>query len=137
MAPPDTLAQWQFLLYGYVFTVIIEGLILLPGLSARHPFGRRIFAAFWLNACTYPVVVLVLPNLIDTNEHYATYLWVAETFAPVAECALFWAAFGSREEWGKPSMLRDLAVITAANLASFGFGVVMERYGIWPFGAAG
>ena len=135
MAPPDPLAQWQFLLYGYVLTVIIEGLVLLPGLSARHPLGRRLFACLWLNACTYPVVVLVLPQFIDLGEHYALYLWVAEIFAPVAECSLFWAAFGTRAEWLKPSMARDLAAVTAANLASFGFGALMEYLRVWPFAA--
>ena len=47
------------------------------------------------------------------------YLAVAETFAPVAECALFWAAFGERAELGRASMWRDFAAITAANLTSF------------------
>ena len=98
MAPPDPLAEWQFLLYGYLVTVFIEGLVLLPGLSARHPLIRRLFACVWLNACSYPVVVLVLPHLLNADDHYAAYLWVAEIFAPVAECVLFWAAFGVRED---------------------------------------
>jgi len=127
---------WLFLLYGYVFTVLIEAAVLLPGLSARHTLGRRIFAAVWLNACTYPVVVLVLPNFFDPTYDRTRYLLVAETFAPVAECTLFWAAFGTREEWWKPSMWRDLAVITAANLASFGLGELVERLKIWPFSAS-
>ena len=133
MALPDPLAQWRFLLYGYLITVFIEGLVLLPGLSARHPLGRRLFACIWLNACSYPVVVLVLPQLISLSDNYAAYLWVAETFAPIAECTLFWAAFGTREEWLRPSMARDMAAITAANLASFGIGVLLEHWKIWPF----
>jgi hypothetical protein len=132
MAPPD-FSEWQFLLYGYVLTVFIEGLVLLPGLSARHSFVRRLFACVWLNACSYPIVVLVLPHLIDLRQHYASYLWVAETFAPASECALFWMAFGTREEWLKPSMWRDMAAIVAANLASFGVGVLLEAHRIWPF----
>lgn len=127
---------WLFLLYGYVFTVLIEAAVLLPGLSGRHPLGRRIFAAVWLNACTYPVVILVLPNFFDPATDRVRYLLVAETFAPVAECTLFWAAFGTREEWLKPSMWRDLAVITAANLASFGGGELLEHLKIWPFSAS-
>jgi hypothetical protein len=122
--------EWQFLLSGYVLTVLIEAAVLLPGLSARHPLGRRLFAAVWLNACTYPVVVLVLYNLLADRT---VYLWVAETFAPVAECALFWLAFGTRLEWLRPSMWRDLAAITAANLASFGCGVLLQQYNVWPF----
>ncbi|HVS39165.1 MAG TPA: hypothetical protein VMS17_26640, partial [Gemmataceae bacterium] len=64
---PNPLAQWQFLLYGYLFTVFVEGLVLLPGLSARHPLSRRLFACVWLNACSYPVVVLVLPQFISLS----------------------------------------------------------------------
>jgi hypothetical protein len=97
--------------------------VLLVGLSPRHSLGRRLFAGMWLTACTYPVVVLVLPPLLGFGT---VYLVVAETFAPVAECALFWAAFGSREEAWRPSMWRDFAVITLANLASFGFGEVLR-----------
>ena len=45
-----------------------------------------------------------------------------ETFAPVAECTLFWLAFGSRQERFRPSMYRDLVAIVVANLASFLIG---------------
>ena len=37
------------------------------------------------------------------------------------------------EEWLKPSMGVDMAAITLANLASFGIGVLVEAYQIWPF----
>jgi hypothetical protein len=120
----DTTDLWVFLPIGFAVTVLVEAAVLLPGLSARHPFGRRLFACLWLNACSYPIVVLVLPLLINTAEHRAAYLWVAETFAPACECTLFWAAFGTRAEWLRPSMWRDFAAIIAANLASFGVGEV-------------
>jgi hypothetical protein len=125
--PIDPRSLWYFLPVGYLFTVLIETPVLLAGLSPRHPWGRRVFAGFWLTACTYPIVVLVLPLCIDMEEHRGLYLAVAETFAPLAECALFWGAFGSREERGKPSMWRDLAVVVLANLASFGLGEVLQR----------
>src|SRR5947209_2801727 len=121
MEPKD---EWLFLLYGYVVTVLIEALVLLPGLSDRHPLRRRLFAAVWLNACSYPVVVLVLPHLFYPAADRTRYLWVAETFAPASECLLFWVAFGKREEWLKRSMWQDLAVIVLANLASFGVGEI-------------
>ena len=63
------------------------------------------------------------------------YLVVAETFAPVAECALFWLAFGTNEELGKVSMWRDFTAIIVANLASFGIGEVINAWG-W-FGLLG
>jgi hypothetical protein len=124
--PPSQ--AWSFLPFGYALSVLIEAPILLVGLSARHPLSRRLFAGFWLTACTYPVVVLVLPQLFDITAQRPLYLLVAETFAPLAECALFWAAFGSKEEWGRRSTWRDFAVITLANLASFGFGELLLRW---------
>lgn len=118
---------WNFLLPGYLTSVAIETPVLLLGLSRRHSLGRRVFAGLWLTACTYPIVILVLPFWFDPSHERALYLLVAETFAPLAECALFWAAFGIRAEWGKASMWRDLATVVAANLASFGIGEWLNR----------
>src|SRR5260370_6621578 len=116
---PLNQAFWVLMFTMYLITIAIETPILLIGLSSRHSYGRRLFCGAWLTACTYPVVWLVLPALIDTREQRWLYLLVAESFAPIAECAIFWAAFGTREQWGTRSMWRDLAVITLANLASF------------------
>jgi hypothetical protein len=125
MAPSDL---WRFLLPGYLLTILIETPVLLIGLSKRHSIKRRLIAGAWLTACTYPIVVLVLPPLF-ANTSRATYLIVAETFAPVAECVLFWLAYGERNELGKISMWRDFATIIVANLASFGIGEVLNAYG--------
>jgi len=125
---------WSFLIPGYLTSIAIETPVLLAGLSARHSVGVRLFAGVWLTACTYPIVVLVLYPLLMPN--LALYLGVAETVAPVAECALFWAAFGSRAEWGKRSMWQDFAVITLANLASFGIGELLNLAG-WFTGGPG
>jgi hypothetical protein len=123
---------WQFLLVGYLFSIAIETPILMLGLSPRHPMRRRIFAGIWLTACTYPIVVLVLPQLTyQTPDDRLRYLLVAEIFAPVAECTLFWLAFGTRAEFGRRSMWRDLGVIVLANLASFAGGEWMSHLQIW------
>ena len=113
---------WRFLLVGYCVSVVIETPILLVGLSAGHSLGRRLFAGLWLTACTYPIVVLVLPHWLPSR---VAYLAIAETFAPAAECVLFWAAFGI----GRPTAWRDGAAITLANLASFGLGEVLNAHG--------
>lgn len=123
--PPTEL--WHFLIPGYLLTILIETPILCVGLSRRHPLGRKFFAGVWLTACTYPVVTLVLP-LLFAPDRRALYLLVAETFAPVGECLLFWLAFGNREEVGKSSMYRDFITIIIANLASFGLGEVMNAW---------
>jgi hypothetical protein len=125
MSPHDL---WRFLPLGYLFSILIETTILLIGLSARHPIKRRIFAGVWLTACTYPIVVLVLP-LVFGSASRGVYLIVAETFAPVAECVLFWLAYGEREQLGKASMWRDLGAIIIANLASFMGGEILNAYG--------
>jgi hypothetical protein len=118
---------WRFLPLGYLFTILIETPILLIGLSRRHPIKRRIFAGVWLTACTYPIVVLVLPLMFVPGSR-AIYLIVAETFAPVAECVLFWLAYKS-EEVERRSMWRDFVAILIANLASFAAGEVLNAYG--------
>jgi hypothetical protein len=125
---------WRFLLIGYVFTILIETPILILGLSRRHSIKTRIFAGIWLTACTYPIVVLVLP-LIFANSSRTVYLAVAETFAPIVECVLFWAAYGKSDELGTPSMWRDFLTIIIANLASFLGGEILGAYG-W-FGLLG
>ncbi len=131
MSPNDL---WRFLPIGYLFTILIETPILLIGLSKRHSLKRRLFAGVWLTACTYPIVVLFLYPLLF-NSSRTIYLVVAETFAPVGECILFWLAYGQRQEVGERSMWRDFATIVIANLASFGAGEVLNAYG-W-FGLLG
>jgi hypothetical protein len=122
MTPTDL---WRFFPLGYLLTVLIETPILIAGLSKRHPLRRKLFAGFWLTACTYPIVVLVMPLLFRSRT---TYLIVAETFAPVAECVLFWMAFGKKAEVATWSMWRDFIAIVVANLASFGAGEVLNAY---------
>jgi hypothetical protein len=125
MNPSDL---WRFLPLGYLFTVALETPVLALFLSPRHPLRRRLFAGLWLTACTYPVVVLVLPPLFADSSR-ALYLAVAETFAPAAECALFLLAFGREGAGRGRSLRRDFAAITAANLLSFLAGEVMAAYG--------
>lgn len=103
---------------GYLLSIAIETPVLLVGLAPQHSLGRRLFAGVWLTACTYPIVAVTLPAVIDPVRDRGVYLGVAETFAPLAECGLFWLAFGRTSR-------RDLAAITAANLASFLLGEVL------------
>jgi hypothetical protein len=109
---------WQFFPIGYLLTIAIETPILFFGLSPHHSKRRRILAGLWLTACTYPIVTLMLPLLLVDHSR-AFYLLIAEVFAPVAECGLFWLAVGKEVTW------RDFAVIVIANLASFLLGEVV------------
>ena len=118
---------WRFLPLGYLLTILVETPILFLGLSPRHTWKRKLLAGLWLTACTYPIVTLVLPLLLAGYSR-ATYLLVAETFAPIAECILFWLAFGSESGQLRTSMWRDFAAIILANLASFGVGELLNRW---------
>jgi len=110
---------WAFLPWGYALTVALETPVLLLGLSASHSLKRRFLAGLWLTACTYPIVVLVLPLLIWQPFGRTPYLIAAETFAPVTECLLFYFAFTVHSNLSKRETRRDMLVITAANLCSF------------------
>jgi hypothetical protein len=118
---------WRFLPLGYVLTILIETPILILGLSRRHPLKRKLLAGVWLTACTYPIVTLVLPLLFSPDSR-TIYLIVAEIFAPVAECVLFWLAFGDKEYFGKTGLWRDFIAIILANLASFGVGEMINAW---------
>ena len=118
---------WRFLPIGYLVTIGVEIPILFFGLADRHHPKRKLIAGIWLTACTYPIVILVLPPLLSEYSR-ATYLLIAETFAPVAECVLFWLAFGSKNEQTRTSLWRDFGAIVLANLASFGVGEILNRW---------
>ncbi len=120
--PFDPFELWSFFPVGYLLAVVIETPILLVGLSRRHSLRGRLCAGFWLTACTYPIVVLVLPYVVWRPFGRAIYLAVAETFAPAAECGLFWLAFRAEKAAVDRGTFRDFAAIVVANLASFLIG---------------
>jgi hypothetical protein len=110
-------------LSGYVLSVAVETPVLLACLSRRHPLQDRLFAGVWLTACSYPVVSLVIPLIIDPRQYWIPYLCIAETFAPLSECIVFWLAFGEKAEWGRRSFYQDMGAIVLANLCSFATGL--------------
>ena len=119
---------WRFLPIGYLVTILIETPVLLIGLSPKVTLRQKLACGAWLTACTYPIVVLVLPAIFF-GQSRALYLLVAEIFAPLGECILFWLAYGKGDEFGKASMWRDFGAIVVANLASFLGGEVLNAYG--------
>ncbi len=119
---------WYFLPVGYLVTILIETPVLLVGLSRKVTIGQRLRCGVWLTACTYPIVVLVLPAIFF-DQSRSLYLTVAEIFAPVGECFLFWLAFRNRGLLESRDWIRCMIAIVIANLASFGFGEIMNAYG--------
>ncbi|HEV8368484.1 MAG TPA: hypothetical protein VGQ39_11090 [Pyrinomonadaceae bacterium] len=118
---------WRFFPIGYLVTIAIEAPILVVGLSSRHSLRRRLFAGAWLTGCTYPIVTFVVPLMLATQSRRLLLL-IAEVFAPVAECMLFWLAFGSSAESGRKDIWRDFLTIVVANLASFAVGEMLNAY---------
>ena len=118
---------WYFLPFGYLVTIAIETPILWFGLPPKISLAQKLFCGAWLTACTYPIVVLVLPTVFFGEPRWL-YLSVAETFAPVGECVLFWLAFRGSASLKMADWIRCFAAITAANLASFGIGEILNYY---------
>jgi hypothetical protein len=118
--PPTEQELWRFLPWGYLLTVALEMPVLLLGLAPRHLWQTRWLASFGLTACTYPIVVLVLPLTLWSAYGYLPYIVAAETFAPVAECFLFWWLFNDATTTS--FAWRDYLSIIVANLVSFLLG---------------
>jgi hypothetical protein len=119
---------WYFLPFGYLLTILVETPLLLLGLPAKLSLKQKLLSGVWLTACTYPVVVLVLPTLMYGFARWQ-YLAVAEIFAPVGECLIFWLAFRGKHLLTTADWIRSFTAIVIANLASFGAGEILNSYG--------
>ena len=118
---------WRFLPIGYLFTILIETPVLLVGLSPKVSLKQKLWCGAWLTACTYPIVVLVLPALMQ-NFSRDVYIWVAELFAHFGECVIFWLAFRGKIELQTKDWIRCFIAILLANFASFSIGEVLNYY---------
>ena len=123
--PPADL--WLFLPVGYLLTIVIETPVLLLGLSRKLSLRQKLLCGIWLTACTYPIVVLVLPTIFLGMPRWQ-YLGVAETFAPVAECLIFWLAFRTKGLLQTGDWIRSFVAIVLANLASFLAGEILNYF---------
>ena len=119
---------WAFMPVGYLFTIAVETPVLVFGLAPKVSLRQRLLCGVWLTACTYPIVVLVLPTIFF-GQSRTLYLAVAETFAPLGECLLFWLAFRSKDLLDTIAWIRCFIAIIIANLASFIAGEVLNNYG--------
>jgi hypothetical protein len=118
---------WLFLPVGYLMTILIETPIVVFGLSPKISLKQRILCGIWLTACTYPIVILVLPNLLGSIS-WLLYVVVAEIFAPAGECFVFWIAFRSRADLNTKDWIRCFVAIIVANLTSFGIGEILNAF---------
>ena len=124
---------WKFLPLGYLVTILIETPILFFGLSRKLTVRQKLACGVWLTACTYPIVVIVLPAIF-LGQSRALYLIVAEIFAPLAECILIWLVFKNKQVLESSDWIRCMVAIVIANLASFGIGEILGAFGwFWLF----
>ncbi len=137
---PTVDALWEFLLPGYLVTIAIETPVLLLCLSKRHSTKEKILAGISLTAFTYPFVVLIFPVLLWEPFGRLTYLIIAEIFAPVAECLLFywlWIRLNEEKKVSIPFLnrpnMQDFSCIILANLCSFIPFEILQRWGIFLF----
>ncbi|HEY9784267.1 MAG TPA: hypothetical protein V6D17_02625 [Candidatus Obscuribacterales bacterium] len=86
------------------------------------------FSAFWLTACTYPIVNVVSRELLLPAFGEMTCISAAETFAPLFEFFIFRFTFCP----DKPFLQckGEFVVILLANLASFGTGLILLALGV-------
>ncbi|MEO8572740.1 MAG: hypothetical protein ABI481_02135 [Pyrinomonadaceae bacterium] len=119
---------WFFLPFGYIVTILIETPILVLGLPRKLTVRQKLLCGVWLTACTYPIVVLVLPSIFFGAPRWE-YLAVAETFAPVGECFIFWLAFRTRELLHTRDWIRSFVIIVIANIGSFSVGEILNYFG--------
>jgi hypothetical protein len=127
-----TMEYLGIILCDYIISVSIETPVLCWLLSPRYSMATRVFCGFFLTACSYPVMALVLPRIVNPFSNYFTFMTVAEVFAPVSECFVFWVLFARRAGPGKGSLKRDFVAIILANLASFAAGEVLKLFGLVP-----
>ena len=112
----NTTATLLFLAFGYLATVAIEAPLLVAFLPSHYSLRTRIGCGFWLTACTYPVVVLVIPNIAYGPFTWPVALLVTEIWVALTEVALLRAVSGRRLF---ASFRREDWVVVLANLASF------------------
>ena len=121
--PPEPNDAWRFLWIGYLFTVAIETPVLLVGSPNAIAYGIDCWPGIWLNACSYPIVVLVFPYLVWVPFGRRVSWRLPRPSLRWPNAALFWLAFGNPQERFRRSMYQDFATIVVANLASFLIGL--------------
>lgn len=116
---------------GYAFTITVEALVLLVGLSKPHSYARRVAAGVWLPACLYPFLWLLLPHFIDFTRQRPIFASVGEIFISFAKCGLFYLAFQHGRGLTRREQARDWLAISLANFTSFALGELFSPWGLW------
>lgn len=120
--------------FGYFLTVCLETPVLLLGLQRKYTLKQKIAAGFLLTACSYPFVCFLIPAMISPYTDRTLYLIVAETFAPVSECLVYWLWLGRwKSNFSDRRLWLDFAVIILANLVSFSMGELLKHAKIIEF----
>jgi hypothetical protein len=116
---------------GYCLTVAIETAVLFVGLQPHYSWREKLVAGFALTGFSYPFVCFVFPRFFSPVLPNSLYLWVAEIFAPLSECLVFWLFFSKRDMHRR--VWRDMLTIVVANLTSFAVGELLKHTGVVNF----
>jgi hypothetical protein len=112
---------------GYFLTVAIETPVLVMALQKKYSLKQKVLAGFALTGFSYPFVCFVFPHLFPVYEPGSIYLWVAESFAPISECFVFWLLFSKCAPLRDATNCKDLLSIVVANLLSFAVGEWLKQ----------
>ncbi len=113
--------SYQALWFRYfLLAIACELAVALPLLRMADPSRKRRFGAVVLaNLASHPIVWFVLPPLLAPRGIYVV---VAESWAIASEVAVYALVFPALP------LARALAVSALANAASFGVGLVLNRF---------
>ena len=109
----------RLVLWGWLVAVPLETPVLWFGLAPVHSWRQKLFAGLWLTACSYPLLVLVLPAIVDPLTQWRLYVLVGETGVATIECLLFWLAFDKGRGHPRKVLVRDALAVVLANLNSY------------------
>ncbi len=107
---------------AFALTLVLEGLLVVPGLRAAQPsLPRRFALLLFANLATHPIVWFVLPEF---PLRYSAMVALAELWAFCAEAA-FYAMVVERLSWR-----RGVLLSLAANGLSLLGGIALRK--LWP-----
>jgi hypothetical protein len=103
---------------GFALAAPVESLVLAVALK-RVPLRRRVLMALAMNACSHPIMVVIIEPILRGRLPGPSFVIVTEALVIGLEIAL--VALMTDGRW----RARDAIVIALANVASFGVGLVV------------
>lgn len=113
----DSFHVLQFIA-ALLFTVVLESLVLFLCLTPDIQPRQRLIAGLSLSLITFPFVNILFPMLLSPFENKIVFYVIAEMFACLTECLLFWFFF-NRSKTKDKQFFSNIIAIVFANFFSF------------------